>query len=274
MSDIMVISSLLKEYTVRRDDAIKLLAHMFGCSYHDLFFKTHVNVPLAIQPSVCNGLRRLASGEPVSKIIQKKEFYGIEFKTNKYTMDPRPETELIIDLVTKYYRSLDEHLTILDLGSGTGCIGLSLLTMYKNAVCSFVDIDANAIAVALENACNLDVSTRCEFILSDWFTNVSGIFDIITCNPPYVSTNFELDVATSFDPEIALFAGEEGMNAYITILPKMKNFLKRGGKAFIEVGFDQREKVANIEHGMKVVSINNDLNGIPRVITLCLFDSF
>ncbi|MDR1609461.1 MAG: peptide chain release factor N(5)-glutamine methyltransferase [Holosporales bacterium] len=269
MSDVTTIASLLKRYAVRREDAMRLLAHTLGCSYHELFFKTHVDIPSFVHSFIHDELRRLASGEPLSKIIQKKEFYGIEFKTNEHTMDPRPETELIVDLVTEHYRNFDEHLTILDLGSGTGCIGLSLLTMYKNAVCSFVDIDANVLAVATENASNLDVSPRCEFILSNWFTNVSGMFDIIVCNPPYVSTNFELDTTTSFDPNVALFAGEDGMDAYITILLKMKDFLKRNGKAFIEVGFDQSEKVASIAHGMKIMSISNDLSGIPRVITMC-----
>jgi release factor glutamine methyltransferase len=145
--------------------------------------------------------------------------------------------------------------------------------MYRNAMCSFVDIDANALAVATENARNLDMSARCNFILSDWFTNVSGKFDIIVCNPPYVATNFKLDVTTSFDPGVALFAGEDGMDAYIAILPRMKDFMKHDGMAFVEVGFDQSEKVANIEHGLMVLSISDDLSGIPRVITMCQLDS-
>ncbi|MDR1333428.1 MAG: HemK family protein methyltransferase [Holosporales bacterium] len=323
MTDTVAIASLLKEYAVRRRDAITLLAHRLGHSHHELFFRTHVDIPKSIRSFVHDEMRRLASGEPISKIIQRKEFYGIEFKTNEHTLDPRPETELIVDLVTRlllkstqsellpgdtehrstvysdvhehsstgstqqesryggggrktsdeHCSNFDECLTILDLGCGTGCIGLSLLTMYPNAVCSFVDIDAGALAVAAENACNLGVGTRCEFILSDWFTNVSGTFDIIVCNPPYVSTNFELDTATSFDPSVALFAGEDGMDAYAAILPKMKDFLNYNGKAFIEVGFDQSEKVINIEHGLHVMNISNDLSGIPRVITMCLCPS-
>ncbi|MDR1333246.1 MAG: peptide chain release factor N(5)-glutamine methyltransferase [Holosporales bacterium] len=259
-----VISTLSKTYGVGRQEITILLAHLLNSTYHELFFNQDVDVPEDVVDHLHECMKLLAFGEPISKIIQRKEFYGIDFRTNEYTLDPRPETELIIDLVKKHNKNAS--LEILDLGSGTGCIGLSLLTLYESAKCEFVDIDENALAVTIENANSLALSDRCKFTLSNWFENVSGTFDIITCNPPYVSTNFKLDNRTMFDPAIALFAGEDGMDAYHIILPKIKKFLNKGGMAFVEIGFDQRDKVLSIEHGLEVVSIENDINGIPRVI--------
>jgi release factor glutamine methyltransferase len=256
-------------YSADRKDATILLSHELGIPYHRLFLDIDIiDVSDGSLKRLHNQMERLASGEPLSKIIQKKEFYGIEFCTNGYTLDPRPETELIVDLVKAHYRDFSKHLAILDLGSGTGCIGLSLLTMYKNSVCSFVDIEGQALDVAITNATQLGLRARCRFILSDWFANVAETFDIIVCNPPYVSTTFALDRSAQFDPQTALFAGVEGMDAYLAILPQIGEFLNHNGKAFIEIGFDQSEKFMNIDHGLETIGIERDLNGIQRVVIL------
>ncbi|MDR0942718.1 MAG: peptide chain release factor N(5)-glutamine methyltransferase [Holosporales bacterium] len=255
-----------KKYKVREKDILILLARILNSSYSNLFFEEETEASYSDVAKLEEYLTRLGKQEPISKIIQQKEFYGIPFKTNEHTLDPRPETELIIDLFRKYYKDQNAVLRTLDLGSGTGCIGLTILSLYKNSLCNFADADEAAINVTIENAAALGLSNRCEFTISDWFSNVSGQYDVIVSNPPYIADGYKLDKTVLFDPPAALFAGTDGLDSYKAILPQIRSFLKPYGKLILEIGYDQKDKILEIACNLKLLEIAKDLRGISRAL--------
>ncbi|MBR1479507.1 MAG: peptide chain release factor N(5)-glutamine methyltransferase [Alphaproteobacteria bacterium] len=262
--------TLATQEAVSQKDALLLLAFILKTTYSRLFFKKEFLVSDLELTCLKSFLSRRGKGEPIAKILQRREFYGAMFKTTRDTLDPRPETELIIDLFREHYLATQAELQLLDLGAGTGCIGLSLLRYYPNARCCFVDISEKALDVVKDNAEALGVWEQCSFIKSDWFEDVSGSFDAILSNPPYVALGYNLDVETAFDPPVALFAGSDGMSAYARILPQAPSFLKPDGLLYLEIGFDQVQKITQIRTSLQLLKIEKDLAGIPRT---CVFQN-
>ncbi|MDR3224385.1 MAG: peptide chain release factor N(5)-glutamine methyltransferase [Holosporales bacterium] len=254
------------EFNVNKKEVALLLAHIAGLSYTELFFMEYIKISDNKFISFINGLHRLEAKEPLSKILQKKEFYDIEFDTTRDTLDPRPETELIIDLFKKYYGDISTELRILDLGCGTGCIGLTILNLYKNALCLFVDISQGALNVAETNSQKLDLRGRSLFQISDWFTDVSGQFDAIVSNPPYIAKGCKVSKSVLYDPKVALFAGKDGMDAYKKIIPEANEFLKQNGLLFIEIGLGQKSRVTDFNSKLSVLEVAKDLSGVDRTI--------
>jgi release factor glutamine methyltransferase len=260
--------ALADDASVSQRDALLLLAFILETTYSQIFFEKEFRISNSDLARFTAFVARRGRGEPIAKILRQREFYGMTFKTTEDTLDPRPETELIVDLFREHHPDTRAELKLLDLGAGTGCIGLSLLRYYPNAQCCFVDISEKALYVARDNACSLGVGTRCNFVKSDWFKNVSGSFDAIVSNPPYVALGYGIDLETSFDPPIALFAGNDGMSAYACILPQASVFLKPGGLLYLEIGFDQAQKITQIQTSLQLLTIEKDLAGHPRT---CIF---
>ncbi len=213
-------------------------------------------------------------GKPISKIIGKKEFYSREFFVNSNTLDPRPETELIIDLIKNYEMKRPKPLKILDLGTGTGCIIISLfLELYKkiNISCDAIDISDDALKVAKKNAIRHNVSSKINFYKSNWFSNIKHKFDIIVSTPPYIKKseiNFLPSEVKNFDPEISLCGGWDGLDSFREIANGAKNFLKKDGFIYVEVGNNQSKKVKKIFEGKKFATFDvvKDLSNMKRVI--------
>ncbi|MDR1476068.1 MAG: peptide chain release factor N(5)-glutamine methyltransferase [Holosporales bacterium] len=258
------IIALSNSHSVSEKDALYLLAFVLNLSYTSVFFERNLNIPNDKYNIFLKFLERRSVGEPLAKIIEKKEFYGIEFKTTKNTLDPRPESELLVDTFRRYFPDENACLEILDLGSGTGCIGLSILTFYKASKCLFVDIDEDALAIATQNAESLGLSQRSQFVISNWFSNIIGRFDVIVSNPPYVAEDYELTGGAVFDPKISLFAGKDGMEAIHSILMDAPSFLKSDGKLILEIGFDQRAKLQLLQTSLRLEEILKDLSGHDR----------
>jgi len=222
-----------------------------------------------------------AEGKPVSRIINKRSFWKRDFKLNEEALDPRADSEILITTILKYYPNLHEKLNILDLGSGSGCLGLSLLEEYKNSYVTFVDISEKSLQIARVNAEQFSLVDRskyynCDWNEKDWDRNLlefieKSKFDIVVSNPPYIPTNDIKLLKTevkSFDPMIALDGGQDGLTAYKSIFLRLKNLLKDKGKVFVEIGEGQQSSVSKIgiENNFLEIGYEKDLSGIVRVI--------
>ncbi len=182
------------------------------CDVHFIDLTLELKPQALICLNTC--LNRRKTGEPLSKILQIKPFWKYFFKTNSFTLDPRPETEFLLEKVNVKTRS------VLELGVGTGCIILSILKDFKKAKGTGVDISLEALKIAEENANLLSVQNKVKLIQNDWANNIKGDFDLVIANPPYVSKEFSLSLETLNDPEIALFGD---IQTYKNLLNSLKD---------------------------------------------------
>ena len=212
-------------------------------------------------------IERREKREPLQYITKEQEFMGLTFETSVNTLIPRQDTECLVEEAMK---NLHDGMAILDVCCGTGCILLSLLHYSNDCTGVGVDIDANAVSLAKKNAKNLGIDAT--FTVSDLFESVEGTFDLITSNPPYIPTK----VIETLDPEVkdyepmaALDGGEDGLMFYRLIAAKAKQYLKRGGMIFFEIGYDQGEDVSEImkENGYRHIEVKKDLAGLDRIVS-------
>ena len=212
-------------------------------------------------------IERREKREPLQYITKEQEFMGLTFETSVNTLIPRQDTECLVEEAMK---NLHDGMAILDVCCGTGCILLSLLHYSNDCTGVGVDIDANAVSLAKKNAKNLGIDAT--FTVSDLFESVEGTFDLITSNPPYIPTK----VIETLDPEVkdyepmaALDGGEDGLTFYRLIAAKAKQYLKRGGMIFLEIGYDQGEDVCEImkENGYRHIEVKKDLAGLDRIVS-------
>lgn len=217
--------------------------------------------------------RRLA-GEPVARIIGEKEFWGLRFTLSTDTLVPRPDTETVVEAALDFVRAPSARTSprILDIGTGSGAILLALLSELPNATGVGTDISAAALGVARLNAELLGLSERVEFVASDYFSAVSGAFDVIVSNPPYVRTadieSLEREVRVH-EPHHALDGGADGLDAYRMLCAQCGDHLVQGGALIVEVGHDQADDVARLMTAASLSVIRpfrRDLAGVPRVV--------
>lgn len=199
-------------------------------------------------------IARRLKAEPVSRIIGAKEFYGRTFALDKHTLDPRPDTETLIDAVLGTLRQegrRDEKLRILDLGTGTGCILLTLLAELPHARGLGSDVSEDALEIARANARELGVNNRASFVAGDWFGPIEGGFDIVVSNPPYIASAeiAGLSREVSYDPLLALDGGKDGLDAYRRIASGVARVLNPGGLVILEIGETQAEAVLGLLGG-------------------------
>ncbi len=217
-----------------------------------------------------DAVERYLQNEPLSKIIGKREFWNLDFITTKDTLDPRPDTETLIDHVLELLPK-DKTYTFLELGVGTGCIIISLLNEYTYAQGVGVDVSQEALSVAVQNK-NLHNMKRLNLIQSSWFDKVDGKYDLIVSNPPYIKSedipNLDENVK-NYDPHLALDGGENGLIPYIEISKLSKDFLNPNGLVIVEIGFGQTQDVIHIFQlqGFTHLHTKKDLNGIGRVLS-------
>jgi len=210
-------------------------------------------------------------GKPFSRIKGTKEFFGLEFKINEATLDPRQDTEVLTETVLKETANKTDYKRILDLGTGSGCILLSLLHEMPFATGLGIDKSEKAIMQAKENAKLLGLDKRSDFKTGNWFDGIDEKFDIIVSNPPYIKSD---DIKTlqkevkDHDPIMALDGGMDGLSAYKEIIPKIKSCLTEHGIAALEIGFDQSESIQELLHQNNISNFRmvKDLNGVDRVV--------
>ena len=215
-------------------------------------------------------INRRSNDEPIAHIVEKKSFWNDDFKVSKDTLIPRPETELIIESVIKYFPNKDSNLKIADLGTGSGCIIISLLQEYINAYGVGIDISKPAIDVANINKRLLKNPVRLDLVKGDFDSfNLNG-FDIIVSNPPYISKtdqNLQKNVH-DYEPHLALFSENNGLIFYEKILKNISSTIKNKFYLFLEIGKGQEKDILNLlkKKNFTLISIENDLAEIPRCI--------
>ncbi|CAK4076914.1 unnamed protein product [Aphanomyces euteiches] len=230
--------------------------------------------------------RRL-QGEPLAYVLGVKEFWSLLFKVTRDTLIPRPETEMLIELSLELYDT-DAPLRVLDLGTGTGCLLVSTLTMFPQASGVALDVSSAALAVAIENAAAHNLASRATFVQQDMrhLNNTDDIkswagdgFDLVLCNPPYIAQD-ELDVmdthVVEYEPHVALFADDNGLDMYKQLVQPLRALVRPGGHVLFEVGFQQAQDVVAMytssghfgQSGKLNRSILPDLQGIHRVVAL------
>jgi release factor glutamine methyltransferase len=223
-------------------------------------------------------VQRREAREPVSRLLGEREFYGRSFSLNRGTLDPRPDTETLVETALALARFQDRHgtgLQIADIGTGCGAIAISLLAELAHAKAVASDVSRLALRKARENSLRHKVAERLTLIHGRWFDRIEGTFDLVVSNPPYIPSGVMAllpDEVRLHDPPKALWGGGDGLNSYRHIARNVRPHLKNGGHLCVEIGKGQEEKVRAImlRHGLKpsckVKSATPDLSGTIRIL--------
>lgn len=254
-----------------RLDARLLVAEVLGVEPNTIF--TRPETPLSPeQAAKAEELAaRRAAREPMSHILGRRGFWTLTLKVTADTLDPRGDTETVVEAVLDVLADRDRPWRLLDFGTGTGAILLALLSELPNATGLAVDRSAAALAVARANAQSLGMDERAMFVQGDWGTGLHGLFDAIVSNPPYIPdqdiAGLEPEVAR-FEPRLALAGGADGLDCYRALAPDLARLLAPGGVAALEVGQGQDEPVSELLRaaGLQVQPPRRDLAGIARCV--------
>lgn len=254
-------------------DARLIVEHATGTSRLDLIADPGRPVSEIERDRIAAMLERRIAREPVHRIMGEREFYGLTMTLSPHTLEPRPDTEILVDAVLPFVRkgSAGGGCRILDLGTGTGAILIALLSQAGRASGVAADISAEALETASRNADLNDVADRFEAVRSDWFSAIEGRFDLIVSNPPYIPSS---DVAALedevrlFDPQRALDGGNDGLHCYRTIAAGVLDHLVNDGHVAVEIGHDQKDAVIAIFEacGLTCREARKDLGGNDRVL--------
>jgi len=215
-------------------------------------------------------VKRRSDGEPVAYITGRRAFWDIELHVGPGVLVPRPDSEVLIASALEHFEGADGPRRILDLGTGPGTLLLAALDIWPDATGLGVDVSRHALSYASANARRLGFELRVKLIQGDWASGLLEKFDLILCNPPYIAEGAELGPGVrEYEPDEALFAGREGLDAYRELAPQLPLLLNRGGLAAIEIGPDQAEAATELlaRNGLKA-KVANDLAGRPRAVLL------
>jgi release factor glutamine methyltransferase len=279
---VSTIQELLKKSILDKVDAKALLAHLIhqhlDWPKSALISRDTDALPKALLEEWGLLEKQRAEGHPVAYLIGKKEFFNIELKVAPGVLIPRPETELLVELVIDFVQASGKKMPrILDLGTGSGAIGLALAKNLPNAQVTCVDVSAEALKIAQENARLLNLNSV-KFIQSNWFDGLSGlatsphdeacVFDVIVSNPPYIPAGDHhlLMGDLRFEPSSALIDEHDGLMAYRTIFKEAPSYLAEDGLILVEHGFDQSKQVCQLLQEQNYINIkaHQDLAGIWR----------
>jgi len=248
----------------------ELAAHVLGCKPLEIYFK---KMSTAQEEHLEILIDRAELGEPIQYIIGHVDFRGLEIHCDRRALIPRPETELLVEAVLSSLIDHHSSFRIADIGTGTGCIALSLLHELPNAEVIGVDISPDALALARENAERLGLSARFQTLENNLLTGFEeNSLDAVVSNPPYIFSkvweNLEPSVR-DFEPQLALDGGEDGLDVIRPLVEQAARVLKPGGGLFLEIGYDQGSAVFQcLENaGFQHVKVQKDLAGLDRIVT-------
>jgi release factor glutamine methyltransferase len=253
-------------------DARLIVQHALGISWDTLYLKDDQPLTDGERARLEGELARRAAHEPVSRIVGRRHFWTLDLAVSPDTLDPRADTETLIEAVLAAIPDRTRPLKILDLGTGTGAILLALLAEYPGAAGLGVDLSDGALAIARINADSHGLADRASFVRGNWAEGLSGPFDLIVSNPPYI---VEADLAglppevREHDPMLALDGGADGLDAYRALIPAIPVMLAPDGIAVLEIGAGQGDDVCRVagDSGLAVVARRADLGGIERALS-------
>ena len=254
-----------------RLDAEVLLMRLLGIDRLQLCLQPERELSQEEAAGFARWIERRSLGEPVAYIIGEKEFWSLRFEVGREVLIPRPETECLVEELLRFYRPPGEDLRILDIGTGSGAIGVVLARELPAARVAATDISAGALSVARRNALAHGVADRVDFFQGDLLAAVSGNFDIICSNPPYIpDVPYGLLPAgiRDFEPRGALIAGPDGMDFHRRIIREGVHRLNAGGRIFLEIGEGQWDRVEALfreEGGYRDIDCRKDYGGSDRV---------
>ncbi len=251
-----------------------LFTEVLGCQRHDLYLDKDKILDKEKACLLAETLKRRANGEPLDYILGKTEFMGLEFKVDNRVLIPRADTEVLVEAVIELSKEIKGEIKILDVGTGSGCIAVSLTKFIPQAFIDAIDISHAALEVAKVNAGLNEVEDRVRFSESDLFRNVevsSGKYDIIISNPPYIVQKEikQLSKEVQYEPETALDGGLDGLDFYRRIIKESRSYLKSEGLLALEIGFGQRKCIENILQEYEyfnIIKVIKDYNNIDRVL--------
>jgi release factor glutamine methyltransferase len=259
-----------------RREAGSLLAHALGRDRSFILAHAEDVIGDETAETFRQYVERRADGEPLQYITGHQEFFNLDFEVTRDVLIPRPETELLIETALKLFAEWRKTPVICDVGTGSGCIAITLVHEIPGARATAIDISPDALAIARRNASRHGVAERIDFILSDCFSafkNSDQKFDFIVSNPPYVGEGeiaFLQREVRNFEPHIALAAGADGLSIIRRLLLETAGFLKPDGFFLFEIGFSQAAAIEQLvdRRTWNIIGIYSDLQGIPRTIAL------
>jgi len=254
-----------------RLDAEVLARHALGWDRARLLADGREPMPTDVDRRFSALIDRRATREPVAFITGYREFWGLDFDVSRDVLIPRPETELIIEAVCERRHRRDDVRTIVDVGTGSGCLAVVLAREFPRARVLATDISAAALAVAARNAMRHQVDRRVTFVRGDLLEPMRGSVDVVVSNPPYVPSAVELSPdIVRFEPPVALYSGHDGLTLVKRLLTSVRSRLGEDGLFVVEFGLGQDDQVQALarEASWRDVTIKADLQGIPRVAVM------
>ena len=252
-------------------DARIILKEVLSLDDKDLILKESLDIPEEMIEKIITIESRRLNGEPISKIFKKRDFYNSTFVISNDVLDPRPETELIVEIANNYINK-NEVKNILDLGTGSGCILLSILNENRMINGLGIDLSKEAISIAKQNSKKLNLETQSNFLVSNWMSSVNYKYDLVVSNPPYIASEDIKNLSKSvkiYDPILSLDGGDDGLNSYRLIASDLKRIISMNALIIIEIGYNQSLQVIDIfkKNDFKLIKKYNDINGLDRVLT-------
>jgi release factor glutamine methyltransferase len=256
-----------------RREARLLVAAALGWEVARVLGFPELEMTIAANQRLETLLVRRSAREPVSRILGYREFWSLRFALSADTLDPRADSETLIEASLAALDDRERAYRVLDFGTGTGCLLLALLAELPHAVGIGTDCSQGALETARQNAAALDLGDRARFVRGNWGDGLSGQWDVVLANPPYVASR-ELDglmpEVARYEPRLALDGGADGLTAYRALAPEIARLLAPAGIAVIEVGAGQAPAVAATMAGAGLVlrAIRHDLSGVDRCLVL------
>ncbi|MDB9926174.1 peptide chain release factor N(5)-glutamine methyltransferase [Hyphomicrobiales bacterium] len=255
-------------------DARIILREIFNFDEKELILNSDLILSESKISKVQKIITRRLNFEPVSKIFGKRDFYNSTFSISDDVLDPRPETEHIVEIANNFILEKG-YESFIDLGTGSGCIILSILKENKNLTAVGVDISIDAINIAKKNSKDMKLEKRSSFLVSNWLSSIYRSYDLIISNPPYIPSDEIITLSKTvknFDPLISLDGGQDGLKCYKEIAQDINRVINKNGRVILEIGYNQAHDVIKIFESKEfnLLKIYNDINGLNRILT---FDS-